>query len=113
MIEYMVFDGCWNLSGLSSNRSGHGGRMKTLCDKWRIPFDDHRITRIVNLRNYLFHETLWDKSQPSTGVSSEASLQAYNLRRLNQRLISALLRYSNSYVQTSWWTLGTCLFEKP
>ena len=40
-------------------------------------------------------------------------MQAYNLRRLNQRLIPALLGYNNSYVRTSWWALGTCLFEKP
>ena len=112
MIEYMVFDGCWNLSGLNS-KSGHGGRIKTICDKWDIPADVALIDRIVVLRNDLFHETLWDKSQPCTGVSSEAFLQAYNLRRLNQRLIPALLGYSNTYVKTSWWALGTCLFEKP
>lgn len=112
MIEYMVFDGCWNLSGLTS-KNGHGGRIKTICDKWDIPADGALIDRIVDLRNHLFHETLWDKSQPCTGVSSEASVQAYNLRRLNQRLIPALMGYNNAFVKTSWWALGTCLFEKP
>ncbi|MEO6544647.1 MAG: hypothetical protein ABIP05_11455 [Nitrospiraceae bacterium] len=113
MIEYMVFDGCWKLSGFDGKRIGHGDRIKTLCDKWDIPADGALIDRIVGLRNDLFHETLWDKSQPCTGVSSEASVQAYNLRRLNQRLIPALLGYNNAYVKTSWWALGTCLFEKP
>ena len=112
MIEYMVFDGCWNLSGLDG-KIGHADRIKTLCDKWDIPSDDILIKSIVDLRNGLFHETFWDKSQPCTGVSSEAFVQAYNLRRLNQRLIPALLGYNNSYVRTSWWALGTCLFEKP
>ena len=112
MIEYMIFDGCWNLSGLD-RKSGHGACIKTLCDKWDIPADVALIDRIVDLRNDLFHESIWDKSQPCTGVSGEAFLQAYNLRRLNQRLIPALRGYNNSYVRTSWWVLGTCLFEKP
>lgn len=111
MVEYLVFDGCWNLSGLVAKK--HRDRIQILCDKWCIPTDVALIDRIVVLRNDLFHETFWDKSQPCTGVSSEAFLQAYNLRRLNQRLIPALLGYNNSYVQTSWWALGTCLFEKP
>lgn len=113
MTEYMVFDGCWKLSEFADKNIGHGDRIKTLCGKWGIPSDDTLIKSIVDLRNDLFHETLWDKSQPCTGVSSKAFLQAYNLRRLNQRLIPALLGYNNSYVRTSWWSLGTCLFEKP
>ena len=111
MIEYMVFDGCWKLSGLDDK--SHADRIKTLCKELRIPVDVNLIDSIVKLRNNLFHETFWDGSQPCTGVSSEAFLQAYNLRRLNQRLIPALLGYNNSYVRTSWWALGTCLFEKP
>lgn len=111
MIEYMVFDGCWNLSGLVAKK--HRDRIKILCDKWGIPADDALVNNIADLRNNFFHKTLWDKSQPSTGVSSEAFLQTYNLRRLKQRLIPALLGYNNSYVRSSWWALGTCLFEKP
>jgi len=111
MIEYMVFDGCWKLSGLVANK--HSDRIRILCNKWDIPAENALIDSIVKLRNGLFHETLWDGSQPCTGVSSEAFLQAYNLRRLNQRLVPALMGYNNAYVKTSWWALGTCLFEKP
>jgi hypothetical protein len=111
MIEYIVFDGCWNVSGLVARK--HRDRIMILCDKWDIPADATLVDNIVNLRNDLFHETLWDKSQPCTAVSNEAFMQTYNLRRLNQRLIPALLGYNNSYVRTNWWTLGTCLFEKP
>lgn len=114
MIEYMVVDGCWKLfEYVGKKKPGHGDQIKILCEKWGIPADVARIDRIVKLRNDLFHETLWDQSQPCTGVSNEAFLQAYNLRRLNQRLIPALLGYNNSYVRTSWSALGTCLFEKP
>lgn len=113
MTEYMVFDGCWKLSEFAGKKISHGDRIKTLCGKWGIPSNNALINSIVKLRNDLFHETIWDGSQPCTGVSSEAFLQAYNLRRLNQRLIPALLGYNNSYVRTSWWALGSCLFEKP
>lgn len=114
LIEYMVFDGCWKLSGLgTNNRVDHSKRITNLCHEFSIPLDVHIVKRIVGLRNDLFHETLWDKSQPCTGVGEEAFHQAYNLRRLNQRVIPALLGYKNVYVQSNWWTLGTCLFDKP
>jgi hypothetical protein len=120
MIEYMVVDGCWKLfeyvgknEYVDKRKPGHGDRIKTLCHNWDIPADNTLIDSIVKLRKDLFHETIWDGSQPCTGVNSEAFVQAYNLRQLNQRLIPALLGYNNSYVRTSWWALGTCLFEKP
>lgn len=112
-IEYMVFDGCWKLSGLDANkRVKHDERMNKLCREFHIPANDLLADRIVTLRNDLIHETLWDKSQPCTGVREEAFHQAHNLRRLNQRLIPALLGYRNSYVQTAWWSLSPCLFDK-
>lgn len=111
MIEYMVLDGCFKLSGACAKK--HTERIETLCNKFGIPLDNSLVNNIVALRNDLFHETLWEKSQPCTGVSSEAFLQAYNLRRLNQRLIPVLLGYKTPYVQTNWWTLGSCSFDKP
>lgn len=68
------------------------------------------VEKIVRLRNQLFHEALWDDSQPCTGVASDTFLQTYNLRRLNQRLIPALLGYNNRYVQTCWWSMGHRIF---
>lgn len=115
IIEYMVLDGCYKLAkelhGVDD--SPHKKRIVVLCKKFGIPSDADTTSKIVALRNRLFHETLWDKSQPCTGVSELAFMQSYNLRRLNQRLIPALLGYMNSYVQTSWWCAGSFSFAQP
>jgi hypothetical protein len=113
-IEYMVLDGCWKLARprFKLKNGGHSRRIEILCNSFGIPFDKVRAERIVALRNDLFHETLWDGSQPCTAVSAETFLQPLNLRRLNQRLIPALLGYNNCYVQSVWWSRGTRLFDK-
>ena len=114
-IEYMVLDGCWRLAELRHgvHAPRHGDRINILCQKFGIPSDSSLIENIVRLRNGLFHEALWDGSQPCTGVGGSTFLQAYNLRRLNQRLIPALLEYKTPYVQTRWWLIDTFGFDPP
>lgn len=113
-IEYMVFDGCWKLAiqehAIKNVR--HEDRIKSACEKFDIPYDDELARKIVDLRNNLFHESLWDRAQPCTAVSVDAFQQPANLRRLNQRLIAALLGYTNRYVHTSWWSLSSRAFDK-
>jgi hypothetical protein len=114
-IEYMVFDGCWKLlqrqNGFRTVR--HEDRLKAVCDKFEIPYDEELGRRIVDLRNNLFHETLWDRLQPCTTASVDAFQQPNNLRRLNQRLIPALLGYNNQYAHSIWWSLSARSFGKP
>lgn len=113
-IEYMVLDGCWNLAKLRlGGKVRHEDRICILCKEFQIPFEDQLVKNIVKLRNNLFHETLWDGSQPCTTVSSSAFQQPSNLHRLNQRLIPALLGYKTPYVKTAWWTLGAWWFDQP
>src|SRR2546425_2333073 len=112
MIEYIVFDGCYKLAE-GPQRAGGAQRFDFLCNQFGIPSDSDVVQKIVGLRNDLFHETLWDNSQPCTGVSESAFMQSYYIRRLNQRLIPALLGYMNSYVQTSWWFHGSFSFTQP
>ena len=115
-IEYMVFDGCFKLAcliyNLDSNCS-HSERITYLCEHFGIPIKNDLVKDIVQLRNQLFHETLWSNSQPGTAVKGSAFMQSYNLRRLNQRVIPALLDYRNDYVKTGWWFLGPFSFDKP
>jgi len=116
MIEYMVLDGCWRLAKLWSgnkDRVKHADRICILCKEFKIPFEDQLVKKIVKLRNDLFHQTLWDGSQPGTTVSEDAFRQPDNLRRLNQRLIPALLGYKTPYVKTGWCSLSTCRFDQP
>jgi hypothetical protein len=114
MIEYMVLDGCWRLAerrhGVKGGR--HADRITKLCQKFGLAQDLARIETLVNLRNELFHETLWDGSQPCTAVSEAVFMEPFHLRRLNQRLIPALLGYRNRYVTTIWWSRGAFQFDK-
>lgn len=114
-IEYMVLDGCWKLAELRHGvkDEGHAKRIDSLCRKFGIPSDGNLVEKIVRLRNSLFHEALWDGSQPCTGVGGGTFLQPYNLRRLNQRLIPALLGYDTSYIQTCWGSMSPRVFSPP
>jgi hypothetical protein len=116
-IEYMVFDGLYKLLcliiGKNPKSEKHTERINFVCEYFGIPIKKDFVEDIVRLRNQLFHETLWSNSQPGTVVEGSAFFQAYNLRRLNQRIIPALLDYRNEYVKTGWWFAGSYSFEKP
>lgn len=112
-VEYMVTDACWNLASslhpdLKSPR--HECRIVALCTKFGVPDNACLIERIVDLRNDLFHEALWAREEPSMQVNADAFKLAGDLRRLNQRIIPALLGYPTPYVRTRWWELGTFAF---
>ncbi len=114
--EYIVLDGCYRLAEgmhLVKKEPSHGKRIGTLCEAFDIPINEGFISEIVRLRNDLFHETLWDRSQPCTAASTSAFILTDHIRRLNQRLIPALLGYKTPYIQTGWWFLGTYSFDQP
>lgn len=114
-IEYMVFDGLYNLTYklYHCRANNHKERFKTVCDKFGIQFHEELVNRIYALRNDLFHETLWDKGQPCTAnTGSDAFYQPLNLRRFNSRLIPAILGYKTPYVKIGWWYMGKCVFDR-
>jgi hypothetical protein len=76
-VEYMLFDGCWKLAKQKHGVKNvpHSDRIKVVCQKFDIPCDNDLARKIVNLRNELFHETLWDRLQPCTAVSVDAFQQ--------------------------------------
>jgi len=113
MIEYTVLDGCWKLSKSLYNlkQCKHKDRIRVLCEEFGIPTRGKLIQDIVQLRNDLFHETLWDKSQPCTATDGPGFASSFHLRRFNQRLIPAVLGYRTPYIKTKWWHMGTFCFE--
>jgi len=117
IIEYMAFDGCWNLAELvgfvQKERVSQKKKFEILCTKFQIPIRADLVQEFVRLRNDLFHEALWDRSQPCTTVSNTAFMSVYHLRRLNQRIIPAVLGYNTAYVQSGWWFLGSDCFCQP
>lgn len=117
-IEYMVLDACWKLATQLSKIQPkgyvpHGKRIEVLCQQFEIPPRGDLIRDIIDLRNGLFHETLWDGSQPGTAVSNCSFILPSHLRRLNQRLIMALLGYKTPYIKTEWWFFGNYSFDQP
>jgi hypothetical protein len=108
MIEYTVFDGCWNFYSGGNINYSHSGRLKKILSDLGMKIYEDKIERIVKLRKDLFHETLWDKGQPCSAGDAEAFTSYYDLMRINQRLFVALLEYSTDYIYTDWRCLGLC-----
>ncbi len=102
-IEYMVFDACRKFSELKST---HG-----LCTEYKLYQENDIIKKIVDLRNELFHESLWCGEMPCTAADNDDFFVSYHLRRLNQRLIPALLGYNSTYVSSDWTCRGSCSFD--
>jgi hypothetical protein len=118
VLEYMVFDACYRMARELKYLPGkkdvpHSRRLSAMCDLFGIPQDSSWIVRIVRLRNDLLHETLWDRGRPGSSVDMSTFYTPLHLRRLNQRIIPALLNYRTSYVVTPWWQLGTFSFRRP
>jgi len=110
--NYMVFDALHNVAvELSEVKAGggHEKRLKKMCEHFGLAVEEGNITGIYKLRNDLFHEALWDKNRPC-GISDRGFYQSENLRRLNQRLILAILGYKTNYIATSWARMGTFKF---
>lgn len=117
VIDYMVLDGCYKMAedlGLIAQAYlPHRERMQGLCRAFLIQERPELTERIVELRNDLFHETLWDRGQPGSTPSSEPFYIQGCLHRFNQRLIPVLLGYRNRYVRGPWWSIGHSVFDRP
>jgi len=115
-IEYMIVDACFRLSqdlGLlqSRRRIRHRERIKKLCEAFDIPHDEAYINDIVDIRNNLFHEITWGDGLPGRAGSSKTYKMGDDLRRLNQRLILAILEYKTNYIHTDWRSISQIKFK--
>jgi hypothetical protein len=112
MIAYMVFDACYAYAEKRGEvRSPtHKGRFEAMCKQYGLYIDTAASQKIVELRNDLFHEALWDGDRPcSSGGQSSFELTGF-LRGINHRLVPALLGYPTNYIKSRWDRLGTCGF---
>jgi hypothetical protein len=123
-IEYMVLDALWKLiekhnpadvqSYKNNNniRNGipHKKRIYAICYICNLHCDNQKIDDIVKLRNDLFHEALWGGSHPCTAIDITKAGLPDHLRRLNQRIIPAVLDYQTVYVESNWTYGGTSIF---
>jgi hypothetical protein len=124
-MEYMVTDGCYRLAKAAfdapdlrrANGSDlpHSDRVAALCKCFGLSFNDDdeaTLKRMLKIRNGLFHEGLWDGSQPSTNTKEGDYRAPHFLHCLNQRLFPALFDYRNKFIGSSWRSLGPRFFDK-
>lgn len=104
MVYYMVLDGCYKYLNMycSVSSNSHKGRIKAIIDHFNMYYDDMCINQIVDLRNDLFHETLWGGGQPCASTSSHTWKTTFHLSKLNSRIIHAILGHNGEYIQSSW-----------
>ncbi len=107
-VSYMVLDSCYKCSKelLGIKAKNHQERINTLCKTFKLKKESKNIERIVELRNQLFHESLWSNERPGTATKDDAFTQTYNLWRFNHRLIMALTGFKTDYIKSSWSCLG-------
>ncbi len=113
MMEYIVFDGIWKIfdNGRSKKRVPHKDRIKEILCAFSMFYDEKSIGKMVELRNGLLHESLWDGQQPGTAASREAFFAYIWIKKINQRLIPALLAYKTEYIKSNWTSIGTFSFK--
>jgi hypothetical protein len=119
--EYAVTDGLWSIANdlrwllvkyrQPGKRLSHGERIDVLCKEFGLFENRDLVKEIVKLRNELVHMALWDNSMPGAGGSTGSFLAPDHLRRLNQRLIPALLAYRNTYTTTNWASFSSWTFD--
>jgi hypothetical protein len=113
-INYMVFDAIYKLStsvaGVPKGVS-HGERYSAMRTTFGLADDRTTFKMIKELRNDLFHEALWAGTRPGEGGVSEAAwLSVEYLRRINQRLIPAVLGFQTPYSSVSCTVSDGCTF---
>ncbi|MGE0825629.1 MAG: hypothetical protein AB7G75_02800 [Candidatus Binatia bacterium] len=111
-IYYMVLDALYRTAQEVHNvpKTSHKKRLPTLCDRYGLYKNDVHIEKIVGLRNELFHESLWSGQQPCTAIREASYRQIDNLKRINQRLIPALVEFDTPYIASPWNSLALPLF---
>jgi hypothetical protein len=111
-IYYMVLDALYKTACKVHGvpKTYHEQRLPTLCDRYGLYKNDVHIGKIVKLRNNLFHESLWSGQQPCTAIDEDNYRQIDNLKRINQRLIPALVEFNTPYIASPWDSLAPRLF---
>ena len=64
--------------------------------------DTAPVQPIVDIRNSLFHEALWEEERPGYRISTEAYYRVREFRALNNKLIAAILAGASDYTRAPW-----------
>ena len=118
LIEFMIFDGLqktWENTreaGAIHRRPKSRKLVELMFNELGVPLNQGLLQQFSDLRNDLFHETLWDRGHPCTSKSWEAVYAPILLRRLNQRIVLKLLDYKNEYASSIWWDMSPRSFDR-
>lgn len=109
-ISYMVLDSCYKFfrEKYGMEKCSHRDRIEKMLSYCDMKFDKDRVGRIVELRNNLIHESLWNNEQPGEGCGHQQELDIF---RINCRLILAMFGYRGEYVESPWWFGGPFVFN--
>jgi hypothetical protein len=101
IIQYVVFDGLWKmgeqLHGLPA-KTAHKHRARKLCAHFGFDVDNWiqnkwiDVDKMAELRNDLFHETLWHGARPSSTIGRLGYSIPARMSVLNETLIAKFLQ---------------------
>ena len=112
MIEYQVTDALYRVANEAHGGKArpHADRIEAMCQQFKIWYTPKLLDNIVNLRNDLIHEALWDENLP-TEISYRGMYAPSLLHSLNERLLFGLLGYNGKYLQSKWTGRVLHLFD--
>ena len=111
--EYQIFDAVFAVArdtGQVPNPPTHGDRIRAMCDHYGIPWEKDKAAFLVQLRNNLIHEALWDGRMPGEARSPESLRASWCLHKLSRRAMLSVLGITGPYVQSAWWGTGRVPF---
>jgi hypothetical protein len=104
-MQYLVTDAIYDYQFRAGTvvATAHEGRIRELCDRVGVwcP-EDAPIKALVDMRNALFHEALWEEERPGYRISVDAYDRVREFRALNNKLIAATLAGMSDYTRTPW-----------
>lgn len=105
LFEYLVTDAIYDYcrrTGLTVPVS-HEERIRELCGRLGVWCPTEApVNALVQMRNTLLHEALWEDERPGYAISAEHYYRVFELRALNQRLIAAIMGGASEYAAIEW-----------
>jgi len=99
--EYQIIDAVCYLAKVANH--SHSQRLKKLCEKYSIPVDEEKFKTIVDLRNDLLHEAIWDGRMPGE-IRSQFSLDASSwLHKISKKALLASFDVKGQFIERNWW----------
>lgn len=105
--EYQTFDAVYAIAlaqAVVVNVS-HKKRFAAMCDALNLAFDKDKVDAIVDLRNDLIHEVIWDGRMPGEARSDASWRAAPWIHDLTKRAFLALCGVTGEYTSSPWWGL--------